>query len=66
MWLLCSRLLNIYNKIITHFDKFSLYNVKSLDFETFKQAAVLYKEGGKNNIKATQQIINTMNSKREF
>lgn len=57
---------NINNKIITHFDKFPLYNVKSLDFQSFKQAAALYKEGGKNNRIAIQQIINTMNSKREF
>ena len=56
----------IYNKIITHFDKFPLYNVKSLDFQSFKQAATLYKDGGKNNTKAIKQIINTMNSKREF
>ena len=57
---------SIYNKIITHFDKFPLYNVKSLDFQSFKKAVTLYKDGGKNNTKAIQQIINTMNSKREF
>ena len=57
---------NICNKIITHFDKFPLYNVKSLDFKSFKQAAILYKEDGKNNTQAIQQIINTMNSNREF
>nr|UEV87080.1 hypothetical protein [Grifola frondosa] len=57
---------NIYNKIIPHFYKFPLCNVKSLDFESFKQAVILYKEGGKNNTKAIQQIINTMNSKRKF
>ena len=55
-----------YKKIITHFDNFPLYNIKSLDFKSFKQAAVLYKQGGKNNTKAIQQIIKTMNSKREF
>lgn len=57
---------NICNKIITHFDKFPLYNVKNLDFKSFKQAAILYKEGGKNNTKAIQQIIDTINSKRQF
>ena len=57
---------NICNKIITHFDKFPLYNVKSLDFQSFKQAAKLYKEGGKNNTTAILQIIKTMNSKRDF
>ena len=56
----------INNKIITHFDKFPLYNVKSLDFQSFKQAAIIYKDGGQNNTKAIKQIINTMNSKREF
>lgn len=57
---------NICNKIITHFDKFPLCNVKNLDFESFKQAAMLYKEGGKNNTKAIAQIIDTINSKRQF
>ena len=57
---------SIYNKIIRHFDKFPLYNVKSLDFKSFKQAAILCKQGGKNNAKAIQQIINSMNSKRKF
>ena len=57
---------SIYNKIIRHFDKFPLYNVKSLDFKSFKQAAISYKEDGKNNTQAIQQIINTMNSNRDF
>lgn len=57
---------SIYNKIIRHFDKFPLYNVKSLDFKSFKQQAILFKQGGKINAKAIQQIINSMNSKRKF
>lgn len=58
--------LSIYNKIILHFEKFPLINVKNLDFESFKQAAILYKQGGKNNTKAIEQIINTMNSNRKI
>jgi hypothetical protein len=57
---------SIYEKIVTHFDNFPLYNVKTLDFKSFKQAAILYKEGGRKNTQAIQQIINTMNSNREF
>ena len=34
--------------------------------ESFKQAALLYKEGGKDKVEEIQQIVNTMNSKREF
>ena len=56
----------ICNHIIPHFDQFPLCNVKTLDFESFKQAVVLYKEGGKNNTKDIEEIINSMNSNREF
>ena len=56
----------ICNNIIPHFDQFPLCNVKTLDFESFKQAVVLYKEGGKNNTKDIEEIINSMNSNREF
>lgn len=40
--------------------------MKSLDFKSFKQQAILFKQGGKINAKAIQQIINSMNSKRKF
>ena len=56
----------ISDKIIPHFDNYPLCNIKTLDFESFKQAALLFKEGGKDKVEEIQQIVNTMNSKREF
>ena len=56
----------IFDKIILHFDNYPLCNIKTLDFESFKQAALLFKEGGKDKVEEIQQIVNTMNSKREF
>ena len=59
---------NIFNKIIPHFDQYPLCNVKTLDLKSFKEAALLYEDGGRNNTNKIQQIINSMNSgaKREI
>ena len=57
---------NIFNKIIPHFDQYPLCNVKTLDLKSFKEAALLYEDGGRNNTNKIQQIIDSMNSKREF
>jgi hypothetical protein len=43
-----------------------LYNINYLDFLDFKQAAELFKLGGKDNIEAIKTIISNMNSKRIF
>lgn len=56
----------IYNVIIPHFDLYPLCNIKDLDFKSFKEAAILYKEGGRNNTTKIRQILDSMNSKREF
>ena len=55
---------NIFNLIIPHFDLYPLRNIKTLDFQSFKEAALLYKVGGRNNTNKIQQIIDSMNSKR--
>ena len=52
--------------IIPHFDQYPLLNIKTLDFYSFKEAALLYKDGGRKNTYKIQQIIDSMNSKREF
>lgn len=57
---------NIFNLIIPHFDQYPLCNIKTLDFQSFKEAALLYEVGGRNNTNKIQQIIDSMNSKREF
>ena len=55
---------NIFNLIIPHFDLYPLRNIKTLDFQSFKEAALLYEVGGRNNTNKIQQIIDSMNSKR--
>ena len=57
---------NIFNLIIPHFYHYPLCNIKTLDFQSFKKAALLYKVGGRSNTNKIQQIIESMNSKREF
>ena len=42
----------IYETVIPHFDKYPLYNIKTLDFIDFKKAADLYKADKKNNAEA--------------
>lgn len=56
----------IYNIIIPHFDLYPLLNIKTLDFASFKEAAILFKEGGRNNTPKIKQILDSMNYKREF
>ena len=57
---------NIFNLIIPHFYHYPLCNIETLDFQSFKKAALLYKVGGRSNTNKIQQIIESMNSKREF
>jgi len=56
--------LQIYENIIPHFDKYPLYNIKSLDLADFKKAVVLFKENGRNSTEDIKEIIKNMNSKR--
>jgi hypothetical protein len=51
--------------IITHFDNYPLFNIKSLDFLDFKEACQLFKEDRKNNMETIKKIISNMNSKRK-
>jgi hypothetical protein len=55
----------IYDIIIPHFNTYSLYNIKSLDFSDFKKAAELFKLDSCKNVKAIKNIKDNMNSKRE-
>jgi hypothetical protein len=55
----------IYDNILPHFDKYPLYNIKSLDLVDFKKAANLYKENGRNSTEDIKNIISNMNSKRD-
>jgi len=57
--------LHIDNNILPHFDKYPLYNAKSLDLVDFKKALELYKERGRKNIDEIKLIISNMNSKRD-
>jgi hypothetical protein len=57
--------LQIYETIIPHFDKYPLYNIKSLDLADFKKAAELFKANGRNSTEDIKEIISNMNSKRE-
>ena len=57
---------NIFNLIIPHFYHYPLCNIKTLDFQSFKEAASLYEVGGRNNTNKIQQIIESINSKRSF
>lgn len=56
----------IYDNIISHFDNYPLYNIKSLDFLDFKKGAELFKIDGRNNGDAIKDIISNMNSKRVY
>jgi hypothetical protein len=59
-------LLQIYNTIIPHFDKYLNYNIKSLDLADFKKAVNLFKDRGRDSINEIKDIISNMNSKREL
>lgn len=56
----------IYNFIIPHFDYYPLFNIKSLDFLSFKKAADLYRTESSKNIELIKKIISNMNSKRKY
>jgi len=55
---------DFFNYIIPHFNKFPLYNIKTLDFNDFTKAAILFKEGGKTNKDEIAKIVSNMNSRR--
>ena len=42
---------NIFDIVIPHFINYPLFNIKTLDFNDFKTAAILFKEGGRTNRK---------------
>ena len=46
-------------------DKYSLKNIKQLDYADFKIAANLFKSEGKKRTETIKQIISNMNSNRE-
>jgi hypothetical protein len=54
----------ISDNIISHFDKYTLYNIKSLDFYKFKEAAELLKIDRINNKEVIKIIISKMKTKR--
>jgi hypothetical protein len=54
----------IYDYIIPHFNKYPLCNIKALDFEDFKEAAELFKEGGQINRAAINNIVIKIQSRR--
>lgn len=56
----------IFDIIIPHFNKYTLKNIKTLDFNDFKKAANVYKCEGKKSTETIQQIISNMNSNRKF
>jgi len=55
---------NIFDIIIPHFINYPLYSIKTLDFNDFKTAANLYKEGGRNNSDLIANLVANMNSRR--
>jgi len=58
--------LQLYDSIIPHFDKYPLYNIKSLDLADFKKAVELFKANGRKSTEDIKEIISNMNSKREY
>lgn len=55
---------NIFDIIIPHFINYPLYSIKTLDFNDFKTAANLFKEGGRNNSDKIAKLVANMNSRR--
>lgn len=60
-----SKVEDIINIIIPHFDKFPLVGSKQLDYLDWKKA-ILYKKSSNNNINSILTLKNNMNSKRSF
>jgi hypothetical protein len=64
-----SNLNDIINVVIPHFDKYPLITSKYLNYNDFKKAIFIIKSGEhltKNGIKKLMEIINQMNTKRNF
>jgi LAGLIDADG endonuclease len=55
---------NIFDIVIPHFNKYPLYNIKTLDFNDFSKAAILFKEGGRNNSDKIAKFVSNMKSRR--
>lgn len=61
-----SKLSDLVEIIIPHFDKYPLVGSKYLDFLSFKKAVLLRSENGKNNIDKILFYKNSMNTKRSY
>lgn len=55
---------NIFEIVIPHFNNYPLCNIKTLDFNDFTKAALLFKEGGQNNSEKIAKIVSNINSRR--